>query len=218
MRFATSQNITTKTYKGNGITLMDDRNYDFSTLSERISAQTQAYVEFSNALVKIIEQTASIRDSVNDTNNHLLEDYRELNTKFQTLLVDLNKFFSDNKNEHSHINRDITSLKNTLESFEEDLNGLIEQMEDNNNRVFGLIQTLVDNSKNNKELATTETNSQQASINALIAKIENQSKVIASFQKSIDKSKVFIWAAGGLITLIGVLSQFGILKILWFSK
>lgn len=197
---------------------MDDRNYDFSTLSERISAQTQAYVEFSNALVKIIEQTASIRDSVNDTNNHLLEDYRELNSKFQTLLVDLNKFFSDNKNEHSHINRDISTLKTTLESFEENLNELIEQLESSNNQVFGLIQDLVESTKKNKEIAKTETSSQQASIDSLVKQIDNQSKLIASFQKSVDKSKVFIWAAGGLITLIGVLSQFGIIKIQWFVK
>ena len=90
---------------------MDDRNYDFSTLSERISAQTQAYVEFSNALVKIIEQTAQIRDSVTDNNNHLLEDYRELNNKFQTLLLDLNNFFTENKYKHKNIDDDLDTIK-----------------------------------------------------------------------------------------------------------
>jgi len=204
---------------------MDDRNYDFSTLSERISAQTQAYVEFSSALVKIIEQTAQIRDSVNDNNNHLLEDYRQLNNKFQTFLIDFNKFFSDNNHQHENIDDDLETIKASLVSFENKLQELIKEMNENNKNLFGMIENLVKHSKQFKENTDNQKSETQSDfknldkkIDSLTATISEQNVLITSFKKTIDKYKIFIWALCGVIAVIGTLSQFGILSLGWFKK
>jgi seryl-tRNA synthetase len=197
---------------------MDNRNYDFTTLSERISAQTQAYVEFSNALVKIIEQTASIRDSVSENNTHLLEDYRQLNNKFQTLLIDLNKFFNENTSQHNNIERDLESIKTALSNYENKLKELIDEMEDNNSKLFGMIETIIKNSKEDQKSLAIETAENHTSMETLVKQISQQNDLIVSFTHTVNKFKVFFWAASALITILGVLSQFGILKILWFAK
>lgn len=204
---------------------MDDRNYDFSTLSERISAQTQAYVEFSNALVKIIEQTAQIRDSVTDNNNHLLEDYRELNNKFQTLLLDLNNFFTENKYKHKNIDDDLDTIKTSLTNYEQKLKDLIKEMNDNNTQLFGMIENVVKHSKEIKDNHSIQKTDTQSYYDLLIKKIDTlnttiaeQNLLVSGFKKTIDKYKILIWCAGGLIAILGTLSQFGILSLTWFKK
>ena len=204
---------------------MDDRNYDFSTLSERISAQTQAYVEFSNALVKIIEQTAQIRDSVNENNNHLLEDYKELNGKFQTLLLELNIFFNDNKYQHKNIDDDLDQIKANLLTFETKLKNLIDEMSESNQQLFGMIEDAVKHSKQVKDKLATDSNDSSSNYDTLIKKIDDlslhiaeQSVLVSSFKKTVDKYKVFFWAAGGFLAILGALSQFGVISITWFKK
>ena len=204
---------------------MDDRNYDFSTLSERISAQTQAYVEFSNALVKIIEQTAQIRDSVSENNNHLLEDYKELNGKFQSLLLELNKFFNENKYQHKTIDDDLDKIKSNLLTFETKLKDLIDEMSESNQQLFGMIEDAVKHSKQVKERLAMDSTDSSSHYDTLIKKIDDltlniaeQSVLVSSFKKTVDKYKVFFWSTGVLITIIGVLSQFGIISISWFKK
>jgi predicted nucleic acid-binding Zn-ribbon protein len=204
---------------------MDDRNYDFTTLSERISAQTQAYVEFSNALVKIIEQTAQIRDNVSENNNHLLEDYRDLNKKFQSLLLDLNKFFNENQYQHKTIDDDLDKIKSSLQSFENKLKDLINEMAGSNQKLFDMIEDVVDNSKRTKDMLNMESTDSNSQYDLLIKKIDHlssgileQSVLVSGFKKTIDKYKVFLWAAGALLAIVGVLSQFGIMSIVWFKK
>ena len=204
---------------------MDDRNYDFTTLSERISAQTQAYVEFSNALVKIIEQTAQIRDNVSENNNHLLEDYRDLNKKFQTLLLDLNKFFNENQYQHKTIDDDLGKIKSSLLIFENKLKDLINEMSDNNQQLFDMIEDVVNNSNQTKEMLNLGSTDAHSQYDLLIKKIDHlssgileQSVLVSGFKKTIDKYKVFFWAAGALLAILGVLSQFGIMSITWFKK
>jgi methyl-accepting chemotaxis protein len=204
---------------------MDDRNYDFTTLSERISAQTQAYVEFSNALVKIIEQTAQIRDSVSESNNHLLEDYRDLNGKFQSLLMDLNKFFNENQYQHKSIDDDLGKIKSSLLIFESKLKDLINEMSDNNQQLFGMIEDAVKSSKQAKDRIDAGSTDAHSQYDLLIKKIDElshgiteQSALVSSFKKTIDKYKVFFWASGALLAILGVLSQFGIMSITWFKK
>ncbi len=204
---------------------MDDRNYDFTTLSERISAQTQAYVEFSNALVKIIEQTAQIRDNVSENNNHLLEDYRDLNKKFQSLLLDLNKFFNENQYQHKTIDDDLDKIKSSLMTFENKLKDLINEMAGSNQQLFDMIEDVVDNSKRTKDMLNLESTDSNSQYDLLIKKIDHlssgileQSVLVSGFKKTIDKYKVFFWAAGALLAILGVLSQFGILSISWFKN
>jgi len=193
---------------------MDERNYDFSTLSERISAQTQAYVEFSNALVKIIEQTASIRD----TNKSLLEDYKNLNEKFQKLQLDFNAFSFQTNSNFQDLDNDLIVIKNSLDEYEKQLKELIDEMNERNTTLFDMIEKLTKHSEQVKEHISSDTNGIKAALETLATKVENQNGIIAEFKKSIDRIKMFFWAVGIFLSIVGVLSQFGILSIQWFKK
>jgi chromosome segregation ATPase len=193
---------------------MEERNYDFSTLSERISAQTQAYVEFSNALVKIIEQTAAIRD----TNNHLLDDYKNLNEKFQKLLVDFNTFSFQANSSFQDLDRDLVVIKTSLEDYEKQLKELIEEMNERNTTLFDMIEELTKHSEQVKEHISSDNNGVKKALEDLSLRVENQNALIAEFKKSIDKFKMFFWAVGGFLSIMGALSQFGIISITWFKK
>jgi len=193
---------------------MEERNYDFSTLSERISAQTQAYVEFSNALVKIIEQTAAIRD----TNNHLLDDYKNLNEKFQKLLVDFNTFSFQANSSFQDLDRDLVVIKTSLEDYEKQLKELIEEMNERNTTLFDMIEELTKHSEQVKEHISSDNNGVKKALEDLSVRVENQNVLIAEFKKSIDKFKMFFWTVGVFLSIIGALSQFGIISITWFKK
>lgn len=55
----------------------DERNYEISTLSDRIASQTEAYVEMSNSQVRIIEQLAFTRDMVKELSQFQHERYNK---------------------------------------------------------------------------------------------------------------------------------------------
>ena len=193
---------------------MEPRTYDFTTLSERISAQTEAYVEFSNALVKIIEQTASIRDRVTEINEHLLEEYRSLNTKFQELLIDINKFISDNHNQLNSIVKDVEFLSNKFHDYESKLDAIIEEMNDANTKLFAMIGDLIKNSKQTNDLITSGGHE----LTKLHTKIDSQSVKMDEFKKSLDKWKMFLGVCVGLATILGVLTGLKIISISWLVK
>ena len=193
---------------------MEPRTYDFTTLSERISAQTEAYVEFSNALVKIIEQTASIRDRVTEINEHLLEEYRSLNTKFQELLIDINKFISDNHNQLNSIVKDVEFLSNKFHDYESKLDAIIEEMNDANTKLFAMIGDLIKNSKQTNDLITSGGHE----LTKLHTKIDSQSVKMDEFKTSLDKWKMFLGVCVGLATILGVLTGIKIISISWIVK
>ncbi len=190
--------------------MRDNRDYDFSALSERISAQTEAYVEFSNALVKIIEQTASIRDKVSETNSHLLDDYRNLNTKFQELLIEFNKFASENKNDHLNFNKDLGALKNKFTSYEVQLNDMIKEMDAKNSKFFKIFDEI--ESKNTHTNKLINDNHEE-----LTNIISDMHKKVSTIEGFLSKVANYFHVILAILGLIGMLMGFKILDIRWFN-
>lgn len=173
-----------------------DKEYNFSSLSERISAQTEAYVQFSNALVKIIEQTASIRDNLAGTNEQLDEECQKL----QELLIDLNKFYSESSAQHTLYAKDIDALKASFVGFE---------------------RTLKDSVKSEAE-AHKELLESVAKISAASATILTQNETVLNYikesNKVTDKFKVLIWAIGVIMTIFFILSGLHIVNVTWWMN
>lgn len=194
---------------------MEERTFDFTALSERISAQTQAYVEFSNALVKIIEQTASIRDSVNDTNGYLLEEYRELNREFNKLRLEVNNFFNDTERENEEINRDLESIRASLNHYEKTLNKLAEEFEKKNLALFKIIEGQVSAQQSNFDNFTKGQTSHTTLLTGIETKIDTLIEAQSSFKKTIDTFKFTLAGIALVVTLLETLIQFGVIKIDW---
>ena len=71
---------------------MDPRNQDpYLSLSERVSAQIESYVEMSNALVKMIEQIADIRDRQRTANTDADAEFKALHSRIQDVIHELEK-------------------------------------------------------------------------------------------------------------------------------
>jgi hypothetical protein len=98
-------------------------------------------------------------------------------------------------------------------------------MDNNNKELFGMIENIVNHTKQIKDDSVIYKADVVSDIQKLNTKIDNlnttiveQNLLVSSFKKSIDKYKIFIWAACGLIAILGTLSQFGIVSITWFKK
>lgn len=184
---------------------------DFAILSERIAAQTQAYVEFSNALVRIIENTASIRDSTHEINSRLLEDYRVLNGKLQELNIEVNKCFAENKNSQQTLTRDVNDLNEQVEQ-------IINLMNENNLKLFTMIEDLTTNVQGNGAIAKNNFDLNQKNFNSLKIISENTDGRINNFMKTWDKVKIYVAAIISIITIVGILMGFKIIDISWFVR
>lgn len=195
---------------------MEERTFDFTALSERISAQTQAYVEFSNALVKIIEQTASIRDSINDTNGYLLEEYRELNKQFQKLRLEVNNFFNDTERENDEINRDLDDIKVNIDRFQQKLNALAQEFERKNSALFKIIETQVTEQKNRFDRFAKCQGEHTVLLTGLGTKIDTLITAQTAFKKTIDTFKLTLAGIAIVLAVLETLIQFGVIKIHWF--
>ena len=193
----------------------EERNLDISALSERISAQTEAYVEFSNALVRIIEQTAAIRDRINSSNNVLEEEHKALNHKFQELLIEFTRYSSDNSNQHSMFQKDIEMFKSKLNDYESRLNFLITETEKSDEILSGMTKELIEYSKKITDQIHKSNEETQGTIGKITSQLSIQTENLIEFKKTFDKFKLFLWALGVIIGVFGALKGFGLIDINW---
>jgi hypothetical protein len=195
--------------------ITEERNLDISALSERISAQTEAYVEFSNALVRIIEQTAAIRDKINNSSNVLEEEHKALNHKFQELLIEFTRYSSDNSNQHSLFQRDIEMFKNKLTDYESKLNFLITETEKSDEILSGMAKELIEYSKKITDQIHKNNEETKNTIGQITSQLGIQTENLIEFQKTFDKFKFFLWALGAIVAAFGALKGFNLIDINW---
>ena len=184
----------------------EERNYDFTSLSERISAQTEAYIEFSNALVKIIEQTASIRDNVKDVKELLNEEYKTLNSRYQDFLLEYTKHHTDDINHYNLLNKDMDLMRTSLNQLDAKFKLLGDETTESLDSLHNMSKTLNDT---NKTLGTIFSEYHSTTSKHL--------ETIVNHIKSVDRIKYFFLALMFLVSLYATLSSLNILKVTWFT-
>jgi hypothetical protein len=208
---------------------MTERNFDFATLSERISAQTEAAVEFSNALVRIIEQTAAIRDKINDSNSLMKDELKTISGKVQDILSDYNKFNSENHNKHDLFEKDLEFLEEKIIAYEKQLQELLESTELNSLKLNSSLIDLVKYSKQTlDQMASNHHNNMQEFIklndaqNKFMqdtnAQLVVQSELMGSFKKDVVSVKTLFWIIGLFSSVLGLLTALHVVQISWFIK
>jgi CHASE3 domain sensor protein len=198
--------------------MREERSEEIILLSDRISAQTAAAVEFSNALVKIIEQTAFIRDKINHTNDFLSEEYRNLKNKTEELILKFEKYSGENSNRHNSIGRDLEHFKSSLLDFESKINIVIQANERSDAILASIHQDSPEHSRKIMEQLNKMNEDVKASINKINAQIEAQNENVNEFKQAFDRFKYFLVALGIMITLFGTLKTFNIIDISWLMK
>lgn len=208
---------------------MIEREHDFKTLSERISTQTEAAIEFSNAIIKIIEQTAAIRDRINDSNHLFKDELRIITSILQDFKIEFHKLSLANVNQHNLEKKDLESLQEKIKTFELQIKDLDQSFEISldtiKNSVVDLIKYLkinIDKIADNNSLTIGEfkksAEKQETFMNIIQEQLENQNNHMDNFQKQVFVIKVLFAVITGLSVITGILTSFNIVHIVWFSK
>lgn len=203
----------------------DIRQLDFLSLSERISAQTSAYMEFSNALVKLIENSASIRDRLNENNLILREEYALLLNKTQEILIIISNYTLSTASDHKLLIRDLDNFQTNLSYFEKKLSLISEDNEEGRNilnkiytDIFKYFQSVSDRfiiadelNKNNFH----EINNKLDKANSKLVSIGDE---VARHKNFRIKTANIIAGLTAIIGIILLLSSLNIIKISWFGN
>lgn len=206
--------------------MSDNRNYDFTTLSERISAQTEAAMEFSNALVRIIEQTAAIRDKINDSNDLVKDELKNITQKLQDFITEFNKSVIENKSQNHLIAKDFESFIDKLSEYDRKIQNLLEQNDDVYSSLLNSVAELLkysqrtsnqisDNYKNSLDKYSEHHNINKNTLENLIKEITKQNEKFTEFDKKVSKFEYMFYAMGVLTTIVGFLSALNIIHIQW---
>lgn len=208
---------------------MNERNFDFSTLSERISAQTEAAVEFSNALVRIIEQTAAIRDKINDSNGLIKDELKTISNKVQDILSEHNKFSAVNNSQHELFEKDLEALEFKIINYEKQLKELFDSAEINsttlNQSVSDLIKfstktmdTIQSNNQTSMQEFLKTSNIQNQFMQDVQEQIVTQNELMNVFQKEVAAVKNLFWIVSVIALIVGLLNGLNIIRVSWFVK
>jgi methyl-accepting chemotaxis protein len=202
-----------------------ERELDFNLLSERISAQTQAAVEFSNALAKIIEQTASIRDKITDSADSLKEEIQNIANDVHNLTRDFDKNAIQNAATHKQFNEELDSFQNQINLLDSKVKKIIDSSVVNHEKLNVLMSELfLCSNKAFEQLslqidANTEiTKKQRQFIVDMQKEVEKYNIHFIEVDKNNIKNKMFIAAIVSIIGIIGMMAQFGILHFNWFPS
>jgi hypothetical protein len=198
----------------------EERDLDYTALSERLSAQTQAYVEVANALVKIIENAATTRDIVNEINSTLKEDYRIINEKLQEFNLNFTVFSNENTNQHKSLQKDLDSFTVKIAEVEKKTNKIIFDSENNMKLLSNNIIELTNYSKKTIDhvSATNEFNYKkleaiQEQNTALSEDVKSIIEGIDEAKTSWTKAKYLFWAINAMLVVYGILKQFNLINL-----
>lgn len=204
---------------------MDQRTYEFSTLSERLSAQTAAYVEFSNALVKIIEQIAATRDKLNEFNQNIIKEQKEIHEEQQELNDKLNQvssmvhaLHSDIKHQHQILIKENSEIVSKMSHIESKIKELFDEVEDSLDSLRNIANVHLDLTKNISAENNKIIEEQNRLIKDLTKKIESQNVIITDFSKIAERFRMLWWVVGIITAVFGILFSFNILSFSWFGK
>lgn len=201
---------------------MEGRELTVNILSDRISAQTAAYVEMSNALVKIIEHTADTRERIIDLSHFLKEDIRAVSSKNQDILLILSKLSTEGESNHNLMTKDVDALLEKAATLNVKINELMRIAEISAQAMTASSKITADqiidsNYSHITELGKMSTEYKNLT-SSILEELRSQTNDIQNFKTFFDKVKYYWMALLGMITLFGILAGFKIITISWFVK
>ena len=202
---------------------IEERSLDYSALSERLSAQTQAYVEVANALVKIIETTATTRDIVNETHSSFKDDYRVITEKLQELILNLSWLANDDKSQSKYIEQNLENYKSKIDEFErkitilsgdiendsKNLNKNLDELASYSKKTIDHISMIGDTTSKKIDEVKKQNELNAVDLNSLIKGMQN-------LDASWTKAKYLFWAINIIIAIIGLLKNFNFIHPIYY--
>ena len=214
----------------------ESRNNDISQLRHEISAQTEAYVEFSNALVRIFELQKEIKADIEKLSASDSKEVRDLFEKITAMSELLRTYQQSQKEGDQLMSSEIEDFNAVLSHFGSELEVFktkIEQLINDDGKLGNANREAVENALKEmvisfEELAT-ETREHFVSEAKHRQIFEDRLNVIMDYLESFRKVQTgwsewrrrIAWGVAGisaLIALLMALAQFNALKIEFFPK
>lgn len=195
-----------------------DNNLDFNVLSERISAQTEAYEKFAQSLFRILELLDELKSRIKDDGNESSVAFHDLIKTITIISTQLESYISFTRDsdalmvqhlaDYNFVGQqlllEIKKHQESVVELSETLNNLVESGGDKHNEIS---KTLIKIAQDVSAL----TDVSQTAASKIEVIYQNKTNIL----NRIKDAKYYIFAVFTLITIVGALIQLGLFKIIW---
>jgi len=197
-----------------------DNNLDFNVLSERISAQTEAYEKFALSLSKILELLDELKSRIKEDENDSSLAFADLIKTITIISTQLESYISFTRDsdalmvqhlaDYNFVGQQLLVEIRKHQEVVVELNETLENLVGNSKNEYSEISNaLVKISQN----ISTLTDVSKTSASQIEVIYQNKT----SFLNRIKDAKYYILAIFTIITIVGALIQLGLFKIIWGS-
>lgn len=197
-----------------------DNNLDFNVLSERISAQTEAYEKFALSLSKILELLDELKSRIKDDGNESSLAFADLIKTITIISTQLESYISFTRDsdalmvqhlaDYNFVGQQLLIEIRKHQEVVVELNETLENLVGNNKHEYGEISNALVKIAQNISTLTEVSKTSASQIEVIY-----QNKT--SFLNRIKDAKYYILAIFTIITIVGALIQLGLFKIIWGS-
>ena len=198
-----------------------DNNLDFNVLSERISAQTEAYEKFAQSLARILELLDELKSEIKDGNDNSSSAFKELVKTITIISTQLEAYISFTRDSDALMVQHLgdynlvgQQLLLEIKKHQESVTKLNETLEE-------LVEV---GGLNHKELSKVF-NQLSKDITALTnvsnttaTQMQDLYNSKSNWLDKIKGAKFYILAILTIVGIIETLIQFGLLRIAWGGK
>lgn len=195
-----------------------DNNLDFNVLSERISAQTEAYEKFALSLSKILELLDELKSRIKEDGNGSSLAFRDLIKTITIISTQLESYISFTRDGDSlmvqhladynfvgqQLLLEIRKHQEIVVELNETLENLVESGSHEHNEISNILMKLTND-------ISTLVDISQKSASQIEVIYQNKN----SFWNKVKDAKYYIVAIFTIITIVGALIQLGLFKIIW---
>jgi hypothetical protein len=197
-----------------------DNNLDFNVLSERISAQTEAYEKVAHSLATIVDLIAELKDRIKEDGNDSSLAFNNLITTITIISTQLESYISFTRDsdalmvhhlaDYNFVGQqlllEIRKHQEVISHLDDTLKNLLENDTEEHSEISKNLLNLTES------IASLNKLSQESA-----AKIQIIYENKASLLNRIKDAKYYILAMFTIITVVGALIQLGLFKIIWGS-
>ena len=200
---------------------LENNNLDFNVLSERITAQTEAYEKFAQSLAKILDLLNELKEKVKNQGDDAAVAFRDLvktitiiSTQLESYVAftrDSDALMVQNLADYNMVSQQLLiEIRRHQENVAELNDTLAEILSSENVRFSELTSTLAKLSNNVESIHNV--------LQTVAKQTEDMSASKTNITDKIKGAKYYILAFLTLIAIIESLIQFGILNIIWGKK
>lgn len=198
-----------------------DNNLDFNVLSERISAQTEAYEKFAQSLARILELLDELKDKIKDQGDNSSGAFKELVKTITIISTQLESYVNFTRESDVQMVQHLADYNLVGQQLLIEIRKHQESVVELNET----LENLVDNGGTNHKELTKVFTQISADISALTS-VSNttalQMQVLynnkSNWIEKIKGARFYIFAILTLIGIVESMVQLGLLHIVWGGK